>query len=64
MDKYKRYCLALNEKENDKFKQIKDKGFGIKKIFMQGLCTFNVVDEISVDGINKSGIMRNIPDEE
>lgn len=37
MNKYKRYCLALNEQENDRFNKVKSKGNGIKKIFMDGL---------------------------
>lgn len=61
MKKYKRYCVALNDKENEKFNQVKIKGFGIKKIFMYGLDT---VEETQGDGINKSGIMKNIEETE
>lgn len=60
MKKYKRYCVALNDKENEKFNVIKGKGFGIKKIFMHGLDT---VEETQGDGVNKSGIMKNFEEE-
>lgn len=54
MKTYKRYCLALNEKENEKFNQMKNRGYGIKKIFMNGMHIINPtisIHEIKVDAI-------------
>ena len=62
------YNIKLNTEENNRLKEVKNhyKETGIKKIFMGMVNAMHgripsTVDETQGDGVNKSGILRNIP---
>ena len=66
----KRYCIALNDEENGKLQKVKNhyKDTGVTKIFMSMVNAMfskipipSTTDETQGDGVNKYGIMRNIP---
>jgi len=68
----KRYCIALNDEENGKLQKVKNhyKDTGVTKIFMSMVNAMfskipipSTTEETQGDGMNKSGIMRNFPDD-
>ena len=68
MKTYKRYSIALNNDEDIKLQKVKNhyKDTGVKKIFMGMVNAMHgriplTTDETQGDGVNKSGIMSNIP---
>ena len=70
MKTYKRYSIALNDEENGQLQKVKNhyKDTGVTKIFISMVNAMfskipipSMTDETQGDGVNKSGIMRNIP---